>query len=224
MTVHASATRTGSRHHENQDRIAVHPRSGTYVVADGIGGLADGAACAQAVVDLLPRRVARGVGPVIGADAVPAVAAATAALSAEVCEHARHGPGTTGAATALLLLRHDAALTLHLGDCRIYLAARDGGFARLTDDHTRAGQLTRFVGMGAAVTPGVSTRRLRGGDRLMLCTDGLTSVLDDARVREILAGACDVERACGDLLAAAVDGGATDDIAVVTVEYRGWQR
>lgn len=222
--MHASATRTGSRHRENQDRVAAHPRLGTYVVADGIGGLADGAACAQAVVDLLPPRVAGGVGPVIGADAGTAVTAATAALSAQVRTRARCGPGTTGAATALLLLRHDTALAVHLGDCRIYLAARDGGFARLTDDHTRAGALTRFIGMGAAVTPGVSTRTLRGGDRLLLCTDGLTSALDDAGVREILAGACDVEQACGDLVAAAVDGGATDDIALVTVEYRGWVR
>ena len=66
--------------------------------------------------------------------------------------------------------------------------------------------------------PGVPLHELRAGNRLLLCTDGLTSGVDDAALGELLSGACDVYRASRALVDAARAGGATDDISVIAVE------
>ncbi|WP_131785930.1 PP2C family protein-serine/threonine phosphatase [Protofrankia symbiont of Coriaria ruscifolia] len=118
----------------------------------------------------------------------------------------------------MLLVRDGLALLAHLGDSRIYLA-RDGRLQRLTEDHTRDGQLTRFVGMPGEVVPGVSVLELRAGDRILLCTDGLTGSVDDQALAELLNTTDEVDGACRRLVEAAAAGGAVDDISVIAVEY-----
>ncbi|WP_367127969.1 PP2C family serine/threonine-protein phosphatase [Saccharothrix sp. HUAS TT1] len=213
----AARTRTGRLHDENQDRLAANPESGTFAVVDGMGGLADAAATAQVVVDLLPRASER-VPALRGPDAAPAVAEAVAELSARVRSGARTGPGTTGAAVALLIVRDGLALVAHLGDSRVYLA-RDGLVRRLTEDHARDGQLTGFVGMAGAVVPGVSLHELVAGDRILLCTDGLTNSVDDGALAAVLTSADGLEAACARLVDAAADSGAVDDISVIAVQF-----
>ena len=218
MITYATRTWPGRLHPENQDRLATDSDHGTFIVADGIGGLADAAATAQAVVDEFPARVHARLTRLTGMDVTVQVTAVAAELNARVRRTARRGPGTTGAATALLIIRGDRALTVHLGDSRIYLA-RDSRLVRLTADHSHDGQLTRYVGMSGPVTPGVSGHDLRPGDRLLVCTDGLTSRVDDTVLAALLRSADDVTEASGRLLEAAVAGGAIDDISLIAVDY-----
>lgn len=193
MIVYAVRTDAECVHDENQDRVRAEPCRGTFVVADGMGGLAD-------------------------PDGARSVTGAMVELNEQVRRTALCGPGTTGAATALLLVRGRAALAVHLGDSRIY-HARSGRVARLTHDHALGGGLlTRFVGMGGAVVPGVSRHELRPRDRLRLCTDGLTSGVEDTALGELLSGARNVHRASSALIDAARAGGATDDVSVIAVE------
>lgn len=193
MIVYAVRTDAECVHDENQDRVRAEPCRGTFVVADGMGGLAD-------------------------PDGARSVTGAMVELNEQVRRTALCGPGTTGAATALLLVRGRAALAVHLGDSRIY-HARSGRVARLTRDHALGGGLlTRFVGMGGAVVPGVSRHELRPRDRLRLCTDGLTGGVEDAELGELLSGARNVHRASRALIDAARAGGATDDVSVIAVE------
>ncbi|MFC7105788.1 PP2C family protein-serine/threonine phosphatase [Nonomuraea rubra] len=191
MITYAAGTRTGLRG-ENQDRLAADPGNGTFVVADGIGGLADAAVTARTVVEQFPRRVRERVAALAAPGVDRAVTVATAQLNEQIRDTARNGPGTTGAATALLLVRAGHALAVHLGDSRIYLA-RAGGLALLTQDHVREGRLTRFVGMPGEVLPGVSVHELSGGDRLLLCTDGLTRGVGEEELRTVLNGAGEIE-------------------------------
>ncbi|SBW22738.1 hypothetical protein FDG2_3056 [Candidatus Protofrankia californiensis] len=214
----AVRTRAGHLHDGNQDRVATDVDRGTFIVADGMGSLADAAATAQAIVDQFPRRVWERVTALRGPDVTRAVTAVAAELNERVRHSARSGPDTTGAATALLLVRDGLALLAHLGDSRIYLA-RDGRLQRLTEDHTRDGQLTRFVGMPGEVVPGVSVLELRAGDRILLCTDGLTGSVDDQALAELLNTTDEVDGACRRLVEAAAAGGAVDDISVIAVEY-----
>ena len=216
----AARTRTGPRHEENQDRVATDPGQGTFIVVDGMGGLADAAATAQLVVDQFPRLVRESVPVLAAPDVVDAVGEAAAAVSERVRAGARSGPGTTGAATALLLIRDGAALVVHVGDSRIYLA-RDGKLERLTEDHAENGQLTRFVGMNGAIVPGVAVRELRSGDRILLCTDGLTGSVDDRALADLLHSSSEVDGACGRLVEAAAAGGAADDVSLIAVDYVG---
>ncbi|GAB3875202.1 protein phosphatase 2C domain-containing protein [Kibdelosporangium lantanae] len=213
----AAATRTGVLHDENQDRVATDLASGTFVVVDGMGGLADAAATAQIVVDRFPPLLAD-LGAVTGPDVMRTVTGFTTDLNTQVRATARSGPDTTGAAMAGVLVRDGRALAVHLGDSRIYLG-RKGKFVRLTDDHTDEGHLTRFMGMPGDVFPGVSVHELSAGDRILLCTDGLTNSLDDREVSRLCGG--DLHVACERLVEAAVDGGAVDDVTVVLVEWGG---
>lgn len=218
MILYSVHTCAGGVHGENQDRAAADPVRGTFVVADGMGGLADGALTAATVAAHLPALVSESVGSLTGAAVVGAVTAAVATLNDRVRRTARHGPGNTGAATALLVVRDGCALAVHLGDSRIYLARR-GGLSQLTDDHAAAGgRLTRFVGMDGIVRPGVSVHPLHQGDRLLLCTDGLSGI-GDAAVRDTLTGSRGLDVACDALVQAARQGGSTDDVTVIAVEY-----
>lgn len=211
----ATASEAGPRYNANQDRVAADPDSGTFVVADGMGGLTDGATTAQMVVDELPWRLSARLG--VGDDAVDTVTEVLAELNEWVRRTAVHGPGTTGAATALVLVRGSRAVVAHLGDSRVYLA-RHGRLVRLTDDHARAGQLTRFVGMPGPVTPDVAVHPLCPDDRLLLCTDGLTGAVSEDLVLHTLGTEWDGARACRALVGAARAGGSTDDVSVITVD------
>ncbi|GAB2967244.1 PP2C family protein-serine/threonine phosphatase [Saccharothrix stipae] len=218
MITCAARTRTGRMHDENQDRLVAHPERGTFMVVDGMGGLADAAATAQVVVDLFPREARERVTALRGPDVVRDVTEALAELNERVRDTARTGPGTTGAAIALLLVRDGLALVVHLGDSRVYLA-RAGRVRRLTEDHSCNGQLTRFVGMPGAVVPGVSVHELAAGDRILLCTDGLTNSVDDHALGAVLTSAVGLDAACARLVDTATGSGAVDDISVIAVEF-----
>jgi serine/threonine protein phosphatase PrpC len=211
----AAATRTGVLHDDNQDRSATDVERGTFLVVDGMGGLADAAATAQVVVDRFPPLLAD-VDALTDPDVMRTVTGFATDLNTLVRDTARSGPDTTGAAMAGVLVRDGHALVVHLGDSRIYLG-RKGKFVRLTDDHTDDGHLTRFMGMPGDVFPGVSVHELVPGDRILLCTDGLTNSLDDREVSRLCGG--DLTVACERLVDTAVDGGAVDDVTVVLVEW-----
>ncbi|WAL64631.1 serine/threonine-protein phosphatase [Amycolatopsis cynarae] len=217
---YASESRAGRLHGENQDRTAADPDHGAFLVADGMGGLADAAATARLIAEVFPRRLAESVRALADPGLEEAVAAAVTALNEQVRATARRGPGTTGAAMASLLVRDRLALAVHLGDSRIYLS-RGGRLHRLTEDHREHGQLTRFVGMPGPVEPGVSVHELLDGDRLLLCTDGLTGVVDDAGLAALLSGAGELPGLCRRLLAAG--DAALDDVSVLVVDIGGRQ-
>lgn len=189
-------------------------------MVDGIGGLADAAATAQVVAERLPLRVCEGVAALHTPGVARAVTSAAAEINACVRTTARSGPGTTGASAALVLVRDGLALVAHLGDSRVYLA-RGGRLRRLTEDHSRDGQLTRYVGMPGEVVPEVSVHELSAGDRILLCTDGLTGSVDDRVLGALLGSASDPEDACALLVEAATSRGAIDDISVITLECSG---
>lgn len=224
----AALTDRGCLHPDNQDRMLVDARGGVFVVADGVGGLADAGSTAQAVVDGLAggaRHVSAPAGPHARESVRAAVRAVVAEVNGWVRAASRYGPGNTGATAALLVLRADVAVVGHLGDCRVYLA-HAGTLRRLTDDHALAtGELTGFVGMAEPAVPDVSLHVLQPGDRLLLCTDGLPSgVTDgelDGQLDEGVGAVDDLSGACRRLVDRARRGGALDDITVVAVRYGG---
>jgi protein phosphatase len=125
----------------------------------------------------------------------------------------------------------------HVGDSRAYLL-REGVLQQLTEDHTlvqrmvREGKLTpeeagrhphrsiltRALGVEDDLTVDELTLDLHPGDRLLLCTDGLTSMVDANRIAEILAGEPDADAACALLIEAANGAGGDDNITVVILD------
>ena len=147
---------------------------------------------------------------------------------------ALRGMATT--ATALLVDGLTAALA-HAGDSRAYLH-RPTGLTRLTRDHSwveeqvRAGALaaaaarehpwrnivTRVLSAEEGAAPDVSELTLRRGDRLLLCTDGLSAVLPEPEIRSVLAGGGDLQAACDTLLGLVAGRGAPDNVTVIVVD------
>lgn len=128
----------------------------------------------------------------------------------------------------------------HVGDSRAYLL-RGNDLHRLTMDHTvaqhlvdmglfeRVEQVTRRLqhalarclgGQGGACTPDVQQLLLGDGDQLLLCTDGLTNMVDHASIARILTSSGSARGACQALVDAALANGGKDNVTVVLARYR----
>ncbi len=130
---------------------------------------------------------------------------------------------------------------VHAGDSRCYLL-RDGELKQLTTDHTIAQQLIDSGGMHAddpalknwrhvlwncvgggseTVRPEVSRCRLQQGDTIILCSDGLTGMLDDSKITSIILNAETSQSAAGELIDAANSFGGHDNISVIVCRVQG---
>jgi protein phosphatase len=148
---------------------------------------------------------------------------------------ARMGTTLTGAYTFGTDL-----FVMHVGDSRAYLH-RGGRLKQLTHDHTLAQELveagrlrpeeahghrfshmlTRVLGAGAPeVRPESAHRQLADGDCLLVCSDGLTGMVGDARIAEVLGRGEPAEQACRALVQEALDGGGKDNVTVLVARYR----
>lgn len=175
------------------------------VVADGVGGSAAGEVASATTAYVVSRAVTPGSDPMIALD--KAIRRAIDVLSgAEAADSHNGGLATTLTALAV---DGDRAALVHAGDSRAYLL-RAGGLARLTRDHTYVQRLLDdgFLEPGAVSThpwrhvvtrsihalpiadderPEYVELALAPGDRVLLCTDGLTDALDDERIAALLA-------------------------------------
>src|SRR5215210_2639821 len=219
----------------NEDRFLCDER--IYAVADGVGGHQAGEVASQTSVETLLRTFTEGEHTTDGL--VSAAEAANAAVwhLAQGSKEKR-GMGTT--LTALALVQDDGEEQLALinvGDSRAYLF-HQGELIQLTEDHSlveelvRDGKLTpaeahvhpqrsiitRALGMEPVIqvdsweiTPFV-------GDRILLCSDGLTNELSDERIASALRQLADPQEAAHDLVRQARAAGGSDNITVVVVD------
>jgi protein phosphatase len=146
-----------------------------------------------------------------------------------------------GATVVVALLKEDRAYIANLGDSRIY-RYRKGRMRQFTKDHSvvselvsegkikpeeaenhaAANQITHYVGMEEEeVAPHVRSFGLKKGDRLLLCTDGLTGEIDDGRIAAILESRSDCQAACEALVDAANEAGGHDNITVIVADWLG---
>jgi protein phosphatase len=229
-----SATDPGRVRSVNQDALLTTPT--LFVVADGMGGHAAGDVASTMAIDAL-----RGASERIGTmDALlAAVKAANEAIyHASVQDPSLAGMGTTVVAACLLAgPTGDQLVVLNVGDSRAY-RFREGQVSQLTEDHSlaaemiRTGELTeaeaaihpqrhvitRALGVDGDVRPDAFPVALRQGDRLLLCSDGLTNEVDDEEVARVLATEADPAAAARDLVDRANAHGGADNISVVVVD------
>ena len=195
---------------ENEDRWFADPDQGLFLVADGIGGSAAGGLASQIVAEVLSRLLHKRLSEAkrkTSPDVAKHVSATLIELSERLRQESRGALGLKGigSTVVLALVRDRQAVVAHMGDSQAYLF-RAGRLERLTEDHTIVqllvnhgqitleeaachpghGQLTRFVGMGTEAVPETKNIELTPGDRLLLCSDGLTGMLTDQHILEIL--------------------------------------
>jgi serine/threonine protein phosphatase PrpC len=211
-----------------------------YVVADGMGGAEAGEIASAIAVGAIRNYVSEGLKTETAGDARMMLQNALEDANAKILEYvAGHaearGMGST--AVGVLIMPPEAAVAW-VGDSRVYLSDSNG-LRQLTKDHSlvqrliEIGQITpeearhhehknvitRSLGArqsGPAGAESVSIR-LKRGDRMMLCSDGLTAHVEDDRIEEILRGHADPNDAARELVVAANAGGGTDNVSVVVI-------
>jgi serine/threonine protein phosphatase PrpC len=225
-----SVTDTGRQRRANEDSLLA--RAPLFVVADGMGGAQAGEVASRiAVESFQPGLQDASRAELELAELARAANARIHELSHSNAEQA--GMGTT--LTAVYVGEEEVAIA-HVGDSRAY-CLREGELLRLTDDHSlvdelmRQGRLTpeeavehpqRSVitrALGPEGTVEVDTRsfRARAGDIYLLCSDGLTTMLAEEQIRELLLANPRLRDAGEALIAAANEAGGRDNITVVLI-------
>jgi protein phosphatase len=238
----AWASDLGGRSSANEDACVALPDAGLFIVSDGMGGEHAGALASSLVVDWAPALIA-GHLDALESEEDRAVELAVRHAIVELNHRVRDessrldGVRRMGATVVLALVRGRRLHVAHMGDSRAYVFRRSG-LELLTHDHSvaavlhRRGALTseqaarhpmrarlsRYVGMGGNAYADLKTLELRVGDRLLLCTDGLTEAVGDEEIAGALAAQEDLSAACCALADAAKDGGSPDNITVMIVE------
>lgn len=229
---------TGKVRSNNQD--SGYSGSNLFLVADGMGGHAGGdVASAIAVHKLqdLDQPFAS------TADAERALQETIAETATDLIDTVGRRPELAGMGTTVtaLLMVDDFAVVGHIGDSRLYLY-RDGALTQITTDHTfvqrlvdsgritpeearyhpRRSVLMRVLG-DMSPDPEVDTFIMptQDGDRWLLCSDGLSGVVDDAHTAKVLAQDMAPARTADVLLRQALDGGAPDNVTIIIVDVGG---
>ncbi|MBN1654110.1 MAG: Stp1/IreP family PP2C-type Ser/Thr phosphatase [Deltaproteobacteria bacterium] len=220
----------------------VNERGLLFAVCDGMGGAAAGEVASQMAVDMLFDAL-RGDNPPVDRDALARrLVAAVEQAGKRIFETAqadttRRGMGTTVTATVLI---DKVLFAAQVGDSRAYLL-RQGDFKQITKDQSlvsqliEAGHLTekeaetfehsniilQALGTSESVQVDLSFAELRKGDRLMICSDGLSGMVDNDLVRESLLSIEDPNECCEKLIEHANAAGGHDNITVIVVDFSG---
>jgi PPM family protein phosphatase len=226
---YAGRTDTGRRRRRNEDAFVLAPP--LFAVADGMGGAQAGEVAsklaAAALEDTDPGRL---TGP-------ERVASLIQEANRRVHERSSSDPSTSGMGTTMTvaLVEDEGVVIGHVGDSRAYLV-RDGRIEQITEDHSLVNELlksgrlsaheaethpqrsviTRAVGTDPDVDVDSFTIDAREGDVFLICSDGLTDMVDDERILETVERyGDDLDRMTKQLVAAANRGGGEDNITVV---------
>jgi protein phosphatase len=229
----AARTDTGRQRHANED--SYYARSPVYVVADGMGGAQAGEVASRIAADVFDEEIGDG-NPEEELERL-AREANKRIFQLASSDSSRSGMGTTLTGA---FISSDEVSIVHVGDSRAYLY-RDGELRQLTRDHSlveelrRQGQLTteeaeehpqrsiitRALGPEPDVEPDIHTHQARTGDVFLLCSDGLTSMIREEQIREILDESDSLRGAVDRLVDEANQAGGRDNITVVCFRLGG---
>jgi len=237
-------TETGYVRTSNQDALALLNDCGVWIVADGMGGHPAGDIAAQTAVAVATQRARERASWLREHPSATAEFVADLVTSANRRIHdlmltkpSLKGMGTTFVALAITPAPIPVAHTAHLGDSRAYLY-QAGQLKQLTRDHTLVEKfvqrglidaatalthpdrhiLTKGLGIDADMKPELTATPVTPHDLIMLCSDGLTKMLEDAAIASILSRANgDPHRACHDLIEEALSRGGEDNVTVIIV-------
>ena len=237
---HAARTDVGMIRSGNEDNFAAdaNEQRGLFVVADGMGGHAAGEVASEMAVQIVMRElmpVADLADPgVLNRLAMALKAANRAIHDRTLTEVDKQGMGTTA---SVLLVAGARYLIGQIGDSRVYLL-RDGALSQLTKDHSYVQEqvdlgnltpeqaryhpysnvITRCVGASPDVEPDIYAGEIRLGDLFLVASDGLTGMVDDRRLQQLLLARVGPERKVHSLISEANGRGGLDNITAIVVE------
>ena len=210
------------------------------MVADGMGGQVGGEEASQTAVDTVETLYSRNIGGGKAIDDLKKfIISSFQEANRAVFGKGRSLSANIGTTLTAAFIKDTTAYIGHIGDSRAYVI-REREIKRLTDDHTLAedlvrkgkatseemgtspmrNMLTRSIGTGEEliIDPPVSVE-LKSGDILLLCTDGLTSLVEDKEIISAIHNTMNVQTACEKLVDIAKERGGFDNITVVAAEF-----
>jgi protein phosphatase len=235
----AAGTDVGRVRKGNEDNFYADANEyrGLFMVADGMGGHAAGEVASQMAVDTISAELAD-LKDLESADALMMVSQSLRRANRSVYERSslERDKAGMGSTASVLVLADERFIIGHLGDSRIYLL-RDEELRQLTHDHSvvqehidaglitgaeakhhkQANVITRCVGMGWDVEPDVLDGEVRQGDIFLLSSDGLTGMVEDWRLHQLLSSRVPLARMVDALIAEANARGGVDNITAVVV-------
>jgi len=225
-----AASDVGVVREQNEDSYLAS--SPLFAVADGMGGHQGGEVASQLALERVEELHRDGERPDLGETVHGANQA--------VLERAAGDEALSGMGTTLTLLRMEGTgfRLAHVGDSRAY-RLRDGELEMLTEDHTLVNRmvqegkltedearihphrsiLTRALGVETDLQVDLAVIDAEPGDRVLLCSDGLTGVVGDERIKAVLQEESDPQAACDVLVAEAIEAGGPDNVTVVVLDF-----
>ena len=228
--IYAASTHVGCVRGHNEDSFLA--QSPLFVVADGMGGHEAGEVASEIAVNTISNYAPKEPnGPQLG----EAIQKANLAI----LEGAATGLGKPGMGTTVTaaMIFDNQLLIAQVGDSRAYLL-HNGQLQRITRDHSLVADLveqgrlteeearihpqrsviTRALGSDPNTMPDAYALRLSQGDRLLLCSDGLSGMVLDSRIESILNRYSDVQECCDKLIDEALKAGGLDNVTAIVVD------
>ena len=241
-----SATDTGRARNNNEDSVAVDDPTALVVLADGMGGYNAGEVASGMATSFIKSELGRWL-----AEASESATDTDVRRAMDICvdnanraifNAANSNPQYAGMGTTLVVgvFRDSRLLMGHVGDSRAY-RLRASRLSQITHDHSLLQEqidsglitpeqaafsanknlVTRAVGVEDTVLLETHLHDVLPGDTFLLCSDGLSDMLDDESIAQLLIGAATLPEAAGALIAAANDAGGKDNISVVLARVGG---
>ncbi len=222
-------SKTGLVRQRNEDRF--YAKGPLLIVADGMGGYTGGEYASTMVVDTIVDVIER-------ADIITVDVLREAVLEANrmVFEKSQsykelEGMGTTA---VVAYVKDDTLLWAHVGDSRLYIYD-DTQLRRMTNDHSmvqelvnagtiteaevihhpKRNMLTRAIGVYDTVEVDTGMVEVHEGERILLCSDGLSGYIEESRIEEILSEESSESRVLEDLVQLVYDAGARDNVTII---------
>ena len=222
-------SKTGLVRQRNEDRF--YAKGPLLIVADGMGGYTGGEYASTMVVDTIVDVIER-------ADIITVEVLREAILEANrmVFEKSQsykelEGMGTTA---VVAYVKDDTLLWAHVGDSRLYIYG-DSQLRRMTNDHSmvqelvnagtiteaevihhpKRNMLTRAIGVYDTVEVDTGMVEVHKGERILLCSDGLSGYIEESRIEEILSEESSESRVLEDLVQLVYDAGARDNVTII---------
>ncbi|HJT08009.1 MAG TPA: protein phosphatase 2C domain-containing protein [Stellaceae bacterium] len=231
----AAVTHVGKVRKVNEDSFLRRPDLGLWAVADGVGGASQGDRASRLVVEALGRVHQPAGAASFLADVCEQLKSVNSQLQHEAA--AQGGERMSASTVVALLVFGQHFACAWAGDSRLYLM-RDYRLHQISRDHSEVQELvdkglltaeqarthphanvvTRAVGAHDTLAIDMVQDRLRRDDIFLLCSDGLTKMLEDREIAGLLGGDRPIESSVDMLLDAALDRGATDNVTVVGIQ------
>ncbi|MBE9060173.1 Stp1/IreP family PP2C-type Ser/Thr phosphatase [cf. Phormidesmis sp. LEGE 11477] len=232
----AGLTDIGLQRATNQDSYYISSQGDLFIVADGMGGHAGGQEASRLSTKTIRDYLTTHRSSTLSSPALlrQAIAAANSAVLADQCRHPeRADMGTT---VVIVMLRDRRFWCAHVGDSRLYLL-REHSLIQVTKDHTWVAQamlsggltseeisthpwrhvLSQCVGREDLAGVEIQPLELEKGDRLLLCSDGLSEELSDEVIAGCLASMLTCETAVASLIETAKTQGGRDNITAIVI-------